>query len=68
MPCFKVCSEVVMMCLPSVGTVVRLKSQATNLYARGQEQTQLCAIIDKSIIWYGNINFFGYNSETNNVM
>ena len=26
------------------------------------------AIIDKSIIWYGNINFFGYNSETNNVM
>lgn len=24
-----------MMSLPSVGTVVRLKSQATNLYARG---------------------------------
>ena len=68
MPCFKVCSEVVMMCLPSVGTVVRLKSQATNLYARGQEQTLQCAIIDKSIVWYGNINFFGYNSETNNVM
>ena len=31
-------------------------------------QTLQCAIIDKSIIWYGNINFFGYNSETNNVM
>ena len=30
--------------------------------------TLQCAIIDKSIVWYGNINFFGYNSETNNVM
>jgi hypothetical protein len=27
-----------------------------------------CAIIDKSIIWYGNVNFFGYNNEGNNVM
>lgn len=27
-----------------------------------------CAIIDKSIVWYGNINFFGYNAEDNNVM
>ena len=27
-----------------------------------------CAIIDKSIVWYGNINFFGYNDEENNVM
>ena len=27
-----------------------------------------CAIIDKSIVWYGNINFFGYNNEDNNVM
>ena len=25
-------------------------------------------IIDKSIVWYGNINFFGYNNEENNVM
>lgn len=33
-----------------------------------KEQTLQCAIIDKSIVWYGNINFFGYNSETNNVM
>ncbi len=32
------------------------------------EQTLQCAIIDKSIVWYGNINFFGYNSETNNVI
>ena len=31
-------------------------------------QTLQCAIIDKSIVWYGNINFFGYNLETNNVM
>lgn len=27
-----------------------------------------CAIIDKSIVWYGNINFFGYNTEDNNAM
>lgn len=27
-----------------------------------------CAIIDKSVVWYGNINFFGYNTEDNNVM
>ena len=33
-----------------------------------KKQTLQCAIIDKSIVWYGNINFFGYNSETNNVM
>ena len=33
-----------------------------------KEQTLQCAIIDKSIVWYGNINFFGFNSETNNVM
>ena len=33
-----------------------------------KEQTLQCAIIDKSIVWYGNINFFGYNPETNNVM
>ena len=32
---FVVFFKVVMMSLPSVGTVVRLKSQATNLYARG---------------------------------
>ena len=33
-----------------------------------KEQTLQCAIIDKFIVWYGNINFFGYNSEANNVM
>lgn len=27
-----------------------------------------CTIIDKSIVWYGSINFFGYNTEANNVM
>lgn len=27
-----------------------------------------CAIIDKSIVWYGNISFFGYNTEDNNAM
>ena len=33
-----------------------------------KELTLQCAIIDKAIVWYGSINFFGYNSETNNVM
>ena len=32
------------------------------------EQTLQCAIIDKSIVWYGNINFFGFNSEESNTM
>lgn len=27
-----------------------------------------CVIIDKAIVWYGNINFFGYNTEENNAM
>ena len=34
---------------------------------RGDLSVQ-CAIIDKSVVWYGNINFFGYNTEDNNVM
>jgi len=32
------------------------------------EQTLLCAIIDKSIVWYGNINFLSFISETSNIM
>ena len=27
-----------------------------------------CAVIDKSIVWYGSVNFFGYNSEEANIM
>lgn len=27
-----------------------------------------CAIIDKSIVWYGSMNFFGYNNTEANVM
>ena len=27
-----------------------------------------CAVIDKSVVWYGNVNFLGYNTEENNVM
>ena len=27
-----------------------------------------CAIIDKDTVWYGNINFFGYNAEENNLI
>ncbi len=33
-----------------------------------EELSVQCAIIDKSIVWYGNINFFGYNTGDNNVM
>lgn len=33
-----------------------------------KNQTLLCAIIDKAIVWYGNINIFGYNSESSNIM
>ena len=32
------------------------------------EQTLQCAIIDKSIVWYGNINFLSFNSEASNIM
>ncbi len=27
-----------------------------------------CAVIDKSIVWYGSINFFGYNNSEANIM
>lgn len=27
-----------------------------------------CAIIDKTTVWYGSSNFFGYNTEENNVI
>lgn len=27
-----------------------------------------CAIIDKIIVWYGNINFFRYNADEENIM
>ena len=30
--------------------------------------TATCAIIDKTIAWYGDINFFGYNSEEKYVL
>lgn len=33
-----------------------------------EELSVQCAIIDKSIVWYGDINFFGYNTGDNNVM
>lgn len=33
-----------------------------------EESSVQCAIIDKSIVWYGSINFFGYNTEDNNVI
>lgn len=27
-----------------------------------------CAIIDKNIVWYGNINFFGFNADEDNII
>ena len=33
-----------------------------------KEQTLQCVIIDKSIVWYGNINLFDYNTEASNIM
>ena len=60
-----------------VAVVVHIKEEGNNeieLKNAGmdvicsKEQIPQCAIIDKSIVWYGNINFFGYNSESNNVM
>ena len=60
-----------------VSVVVHVKEEGANeieLLNAGmdvvcnKEQTLQCAVIDKAIVWYGNINFFGYNSETNNVM
>ena len=33
-----------------------------------QDLSIQCVVIDKSIVWYGNVNFFGYNNEDNNVM
>ncbi|WP_155720644.1 TOTE conflict system archaeo-eukaryotic primase domain-containing protein [Prevotella intermedia] len=60
-----------------IGISVRIKENGyneTDLANMGidvvcnNEQTLQCAIIDKSIVWYGNINFFGFNSETSNIM
>lgn len=36
--------------------------------ANNSNQTLQCTVIDKSIVWYGNINFFGFNSEANSIM
>lgn len=60
-----------------VDVVLRIKEEGANgmelekagidvLY--NKEQTLQCAIIDKSIVWYGSINFFGYNTEASNIM
>ena len=49
------------------GNEIELKNTGMDVVCN-KKQTLQCAIIDKSIVWYGNINFFGYNSETNNVM
>lgn len=45
----------------------KLKAYGINVLCHDELSVQ-CAIIDKSIVWYGNINFFGYNSEENNIM
>lgn len=60
-----------------IEVVVHIKEQGYNendLVKAGievqchEELSIQCAVIDKSIVWYGNINFFGYNAEDNNVM
>lgn len=35
---------------------------------RDENLSVQCAIIDKSTVWYGSINFFGYNTEENNLI
>lgn len=60
-----------------VSVVVHIKEEGDNegeLSSAGidivcnKKQTLQCAIIDKAIVWYGNINIFGYNSESSNIM
>lgn len=36
------------------------------IYERDNYET--CAIIDNSIVWYGNINFFGFTAPTANII
>lgn len=60
-----------------IEVIVHVKEQGYNegdLFKAGidvqchEDLSIQCAVIDKSIVWYGNINFFGYNAEDNNVM
>ena len=60
-----------------VSVVVHIKEEGANegeLSSSGidivcnKNQTLQCAIIDKAIVWYSNINIFGYNSESSNIM
>ena len=37
-------------------------------YSVNDTQTIQCAIIDKSICWYGDVNFLGYHAADNTVM
>ena len=37
-------------------------------YSVNDAQSIQCAIIDKSICWYGDINFLGYHSSEDTVM
>jgi len=37
-------------------------------YSVNDAQTIQCAIIDKSVCWYGDVNFLGYHSADNTVM
>lgn len=37
-------------------------------YTVNDSLTIQCAVIDKSICWYGDINFLGYHSADNTVM
>ncbi len=46
---------------------VRFK-EVGGTYSVNDAQTIQCAIIDKSICWYGDINFLGYHSSEDTVM
>ena len=46
---------------------VRFK-EVGGTYSVNAAQTIQCAIIDKSICWYGDINFLGYHSSEDTVM
>ena len=35
---------------------------------QAEERSVNCTIIDKSVVWYGNINFFGYNDKEASAM
>ncbi len=46
---------------------VELKSAGIEVIC-DHEQSIQCAVIDKAIVWYGNINFLGFTPDDSNIM